>query len=266
MKQTLTRIAGAAAVAVGLAGIVLSVLGVVYAWSTADQLRRVVPEQLGRLQTLVDSVHEQSEATGTLLQTARERVNAVSAAIEELSRRDEQQPATASILQTLDEDIGQRLQHADEFVISMQGSMRSLSNALLLLDSLPFFSAPVISAEEPRNRHWKSVATNLTEAADLLDEVRRIVGRIRSGQKVSPQQLAQVQESLGRIDGQLDSVQSEIRGFSQRAQETSAELRALRAAVPRWINRTAVAVTVFFTCFGFSQISLLLHGWQLLKR
>ena len=266
MKRILSRILGAAAAAVGLVGIMLSVAAVIYAWNAADRLRRLLPEQLGRLQSLVESVQQQGDATGSLLQTARQRVNAVSAAIDELSRRNERHPAAESILQTLDDDIGQRLQNADEFVASMQGSMRSMSSALLLLDSLPFFSAPVVAADGGPNRRWTSVAADLTEAADRLDEVRRIVGRMRTGQTVSPQQLEQVQESLDQIDRQLKSAQSEIRGLSQRLEETGTELTGLRAAVPRWIDRTAVAVSVFFTCFGFSQISLLLHGWKLLTR
>jgi methyl-accepting chemotaxis protein len=259
VKRTLWRIAGTVAVTVGLAGIVLSTAAVVQVWKTAGALEREIPQALANLEDIVNSVHQQGATTVALLGTAREHVAFIGTSVEDLSNRARERPAV-TILETLDEDIGWRLDNAEEFVLSMQISMRSMSSALLVLDSLPFFAPRLASTADPQQPQLRSVATSLTETADLLDQVSRAIERARSGQAIAPNQLVQLQETLRRVDDRLEAVQNEIGEFSQRVEQTGEKLAALRRDVPRWINSTALVATVFFVCFGFSQLSLVLHG------
>lgn len=265
MRNFIKRIAGLVAAAVGATGAVLSVLAIVQAWTIADRLSREIPEVLAHLEAIADSVREQGESTVSLLETARERVASISIAVEELSKKAGERPTTASILEALEPDIEQRLESAEEVILAMQNSIRSMSSALLLLDSIPFFKPWIAPAEGQDESHLKTVATSLTETADLLGQATEAVTRVRSGQTISPQQLAQLQETLVRVDRGLGDVESEIRLFSGRVEQTGSQLTRLREEVPGWIHNSALIATGFFVCFGFSQLSLLLHGWQWLR-
>jgi hypothetical protein len=56
-------------------------------------------------------------------------------AIDELAASPDQEPTPEARLRALEGDLGQRLELAEEFVLNMQSSLRSMSGALLLLDN-----------------------------------------------------------------------------------------------------------------------------------
>jgi uncharacterized phage infection (PIP) family protein YhgE len=156
------------------------------------------------------------------------------------------------------------MENVEHFSLSMQNSMRSMSNALLILDSLHFLNVPPASQNQRPNQ-WKDFAGSLSQSADLLEEASRSVARLRSGKDVDSQQMAQLANVLTQIDEHLLQVQENIQQFSNAVEQTDKTLTEMKEIAPGWIQRVAIIVTVFFTCFGFSQISLILHGWQLLK-
>lgn len=266
VKRILVRMAGLVTALVAAAGVVFSGLAVQQTWLAADQLSRDVPVVLEHLEAVVNSVHGQAEATVSLLDTALDRMQLIRDAAEELASRSSQRATTATLLETLEEDIGQRLEIAEQFVVSMQASLRSTSQALLVLDSLPFVSTRLAPSGSQREGQLSSVATSLVGVADLLEQVTTTITRIRSEQALAPGQLEQVRSTLDRVDRELHAVQREISAFSQRVDDTGAQLESLQASIPQWIAGCAVAVTIFLVCFGFSQLSLLLHAFQLLDR
>lgn len=257
------RACGVVTLLVGAVGVILAAAAIAQTWRMAEQMRQAAPEALGHLEAITRSVNQQGEATVALLATTRTRVNEIRSPIAELSSRT-QQVTTDSILEIVDEGIIQRLENAEEFARSMQTSMRGMSSALALLESLPFF--PTRSASGVRGEsQWKAVADSLAEAADLLERISQMIARLRSGRTMSPEQLTQLRETLDGVDRELGEVQTEIHRFLKSVSATGAQVAALRRNVPAWINNTAVAVTVFFVCFGFSQLSLLVQGWRLAR-
>jgi chromosome segregation ATPase len=264
VKRFIKRVGGLAALAIGLTGAVLSVLAVNQAWVTAERLSREIPEMIGHLEAITNSTSQQGEATVALLGTARERIQSINATLEELSDTAGDKPVNTTILDTLEEDLGQRLETAEQFVASIQNSMRSMSSALLLLESIPFFAPRVPRGETPRESQLGAVAINLVETADLLDQVTRNIARVRAGQSIPPRQLAQLQGTIEQIDHRLQSTQSEIQHFSLRVELTGNKLSKWKEDALQWIDRSVAIASLFLVCFGCSQISLLLHGWQLL--
>ena len=128
MKRIVLGIAGLTAAAVGLIGVVLSGVAIHQVWMTAEHVGHEVSAAIAQLEMIVGSVHQQSAATVGVLVTARERVSSIRSLMEELARQSEQRPTIARILESLEQDIGHRLEDADSFVVSMQASLRSMSS------------------------------------------------------------------------------------------------------------------------------------------
>jgi hypothetical protein len=257
----LKRVVGLAALAVGLAGVAFSVWTGMEIWETAGRLREDIPTTVGQLEGIVHSIHEQSEASADLLLSAREQVTSVGQSVERLTASDESKAAAASLLDRLNADIARQLDAAGEFVVSLQGSMRGLGSALALVDALPFF-AKRADADVGQASQLRTVAGSLNETAELLEQVRITLARLRDGQGVQPEQLARLHDTLARVDGEIALAEQEVRHFSGRVAWTGEALNRWRLAAPRQINTISTAATVFLVCFGASQISLLLHGWS----
>lgn len=68
------RTAGLIAAAIGITGTVLSVLLIVQLWTFARRFDHEAPRLLQRLEQAASAIRYQAEATGTLVQTARQRV------------------------------------------------------------------------------------------------------------------------------------------------------------------------------------------------
>lgn len=264
MVQFLWRLGGLVALVAGMAGVAFSVWAGVEVWTTAERLRRDIPTTVGQIEGIVRSVEEQAETSADLLRSARGQLKAVGESVDRLTSPD-QTEAAASLLDRLNEDITKQLDAAGEFIVSLQNSMRGLGSALALADALPFF-APRTDPEVGQASQLRLVAQSLNETADLLEQVRLTLGRLRDGHGVPPQQLALLHDSLGRVNRELALAEREVRRFGGRVEWTGDALTRWKLSAPRQIDTTATAATVFLVCFGTSQISLLLHGLALLTR
>ena len=251
---------GLVAVCVGAVGIALSGFAIQYLWIGVQEFERQFPPVLDQVHATLDSLQEQGEATGNLLQGMRDHVGFISDAAEELANLSETRPAQSTLLENLEHDIHRRLEHTEEFVVSMQETLRTLGGALGLLDSIPFFT-PRMSPESPhREPPLRAVSRALEEAADQLEQLSGIIARIRIEETLGPRQLAQVREILARVDSELQEVQGEIGRLAERVEGTRGQLAPLREQVPRWVQQAGLVLSVFFVCFGFSQFALVVWG------
>jgi hypothetical protein len=252
------RIIGFLAVLIGVAGTALAVLGVYHTWRLHSRLRTQMPSALQHADVVVRSVQQQGQATNALLETTRLHLTSIREPISQLALQN--QLDNAAILQTVDQQLLNRLESVEHFSLSMQNSIRGMSSALLILDSMPF-----LTGRPRRNRdemgQWKTVAVSLTDTADLLGQVNHTLSSIRTGQNVSPQQLNQLADALNRIDGRLEEVQTHIARFNELVEGSSSQLDLLEGRIPQWLERSAIVMTAFFVCFGSSQLGLAWMGF-----
>lgn len=260
------RILGAIAAVIGTAGLLLSIYAGAATWSIARQIDQATDETLSQLQAIVDPVHQQSEAAVTLVGATRERFGLILSSVETLSGTEEPaRPDTSAILETLDQHVLRRLDTAEDFIRTMQENMRNASSALLILDAVPFLSPRLTSSVDARESQLRSLAIGLTDLSDLLEQVTQTFAEIRSQSSIDPDQLATLRSGLGQIDTSLVELESEVRRFSEGIGRVKTILVDLRRQTPRRINGAAILATVFFICFGCSQLSLITHGCHMIR-
>lgn len=255
------RLAGLLVVVVGLAGLSLCGLAVARTWTTGQQLRRQSPQVLEQLVELVRSIQLQAETASSLLTSARGRVMLAQTLVEDLAPATDRRRLAPSTLDTLDHDIVRRLEDAENFVQSLEATMRSMSSAVLLLDSMPFLSLRRSTPEADIN--LRLMADNLAETATRLQQVAETLAQIRSREAISPRQLTQVRDALHYVDGNLVEVQAAIDQFVQAVEQATERTADVQARAPRWITTTMVLAMAFFVCFGFSQVHLVVWGGKL---
>lgn len=245
---------------VGVVGVALSGFAIHSIGLGVQEFESQFPRVLVQVHLTLDSLHQQSQATGDLLQGMREHVVMLRDAAEELADLSESRPGQPTLLENLEQDVHRHLEHTEEFVVSMQATLRTLGGALALLESFPFFSPRTLPESAEREPPLRAVSRALEEAADQLEQLSGLLARLRIDSTLGPRQLAQVQEILTRVDSKLHEVQAEIGRLAERVEQTGGQLDHLAAQAPHRVRLIALVLTVFFLCFGWSQLALVVGG------
>lgn len=254
------------AIAIGALGTVLSVQVCRYSWSTAESVNRATEETCSQLEAVVGSVHEQSVAAVSIVSVASDRVQSVRASVGSLAGEDEQNgQVPSSYLKELDEEVLRRLAAAEEFVVTMQETLRNTGSALMVLDSLPLFSRKLMPQVESRETQLQTLAASLTELSDLLEQATRVLTEIRTDSSVDPKQLAQIEKAFARVEQKLTELEGEATEFSERLGEFQSRISDLRISIPQRVERFTMLATIFFVCFACSQLGLMAYAWGTLK-
>jgi hypothetical protein len=79
---------------------------------------------------------------------------------------------------------------------------------------------------------------------------------------------ADIQEmalQIGTIYTNLEEARLVIEQYQEQLAAFQTQIEELQASLPGWINTLAWTVTLLFLWIGFSQIGLLIHGFELLS-
>ena len=256
MKRLLQRTVSLLMALVGVFGVAFSGYAVRQIWSTADRMGREIPAAIGQLESVGRSVHRQGEKAVDVLQTTRGRLSTIQDTVEGLPRSREDRQVT-TVLNRLDAEVVEHIERAEEFVRSMRSSLEGASRAVLLLESIPFLGPRVSSPSAASEENLTSLAGSLSEVSGGLGQLTRILAEIRTSRRVDPSNLAQLTSILEEVDEQLGRIQADIEVLSTETNAVVLSLAGARRRSERWIQRTAALCTLFFVCFGCSQLHLL---------
>ncbi len=263
--MTLTRyFAGTVVALVGAIGLALSGYAISKTWSTARALNQEIPQAVERLETVGELVHRRGEIAVEVVDATRSRLSSILEMVDDLSR-DQGERQVASVLDRLDAEVFERLEHAEEFIRSLQTSLESAGRAVLLLDSIPFLSSQTSLSAEIDENNLKSLASSLTEISNGLSQMTRILSSIRTNRSVDPADVEELRTALEEVDAELRRVQSDLTEFSTETTALVDRLSSVKLRSKDWIQRSASVCTLFFICFGFSQLHLLLQARRLFQ-
>ena len=244
---------------IGLSAIflLLSLAGVIAAWAYNTPLTEQATTRLTDIDTqLADSQASLKLAEGEL-QRALRMVDAAQAALDKLSK----QTASAadilgSVKGTLDNTLLPGLQSTRAKVESARQALQELQTALDQLNTIPFLNVKVPDG----------LLQNLIDSADSLD------AQIASVQETAQQASTFVGDTSYLLGGDLTETRDNLQTMLTTLQDYDtkitgwrAEIAGLIQAVPGWLDRASIILTVFLLWFAFSQFGLLLHGlnlWQ----
>lgn len=260
----LKRIVGAGAILVAIVGVGLSVAAVVEILDVAERVQDEVPDAIGQLTEIVQVLERQGDSIVASLNLAREHTKSVLVTVDELAGRERPLGPPRPAATGLEAELLQRLTNTEEFVASMQGTMRSMSGTLLVLDSMPFI-APRFAGDQKTPSQLRTMAANLSETADGLDLVAVTLSEMRSGRPLDEQQIAFLKDSLRSVDEQLAVARDEVTAFGERLERATETMESWQSGIEPTVARLRIASIAFFVCFACTQIALGLHGWRCLR-
>lgn len=248
---------------VGLVGVVLTPILIVAVWRTQSQLSERTVEVIQFTKNVKTFADNRITQAKSVLKATRAKVDTLGQHTSRLSDDVEKNKDVVLTLRSLDHDIRDGLQEALDLANSIQMSLRSMGNTLVLFDSLPSFSSPSKSGDAPGLRE---MAQSLTETSDLLQQVIDHVERMQSGKRITQTELNELAELVARLKLKLQLASTWLLRLDGRTKETENRLLRLEARILQWSRLFAILLTPVLICFCFSQIHLIHYGQTLSRR
>ena len=233
--------------------LVASIAGIVATWYYNEPLTREVTGQLKE----IDVELAQAEATLKSSEQELERVLRIVDATEEALEKLTQQSNSAgslldNIQSTLDDRLlpelkttRSRIDEARNTLEDLQALLAGVSSFLPGIDlNVPNKTlTDLIASSKSLDTEIGNMEVLATQASTFISDTSYLLGG----------DLTQTRKSLQSFLAALQEYEKKVAGWREQAAQVLEN-------APTWIDQASIALTVFLVWFGFSQVSLLLHG------
>ena len=233
--------------------LLLSAAGIGAAWYYNEPLTRQTTSQLKGIEDELSQAQATLGSTQTELERALRIVDAAEQALETLSQQSTDAKSLFDSIQgTLDDQLLPGLKTTRGRIDAARATLESLQSALEGISSF----IPSIDLSGPDQI-----------LADLIDSAKSLDSEIAKVEGVAQQASTFVSDTSYLLGGDLTETRSSLQNFLAAVEEYQQKVTGWRAqvadlnkALPKWIDRASIGLTIFLLWFGLSQFGLLLHG------
>ena len=237
--------------------LLLSVAGILAAWVYNEPLTREAASQL----TGIDNELAQAEPTLTSTKVELDRalrlVDAAQTALEQLAAQSTSADTLLDGIQSsLDDKLLPELKTTRERLGTARTSLENLRSLLQGVGSIPFIDL----------RFPDQILTDLINSTNTLD------GEISNAEDLATRASTFVSDTSYLLGGDLTETRASLVNFLAAVDEYQGkvgdwrkQVSGLLDALPVWIDRASIILTLLLFWFGLSQFSLLLHGRMVLR-
>jgi DNA repair exonuclease SbcCD ATPase subunit len=233
--------------------LVASVVGIGAIWYYNEPLTREVRGQLQEIDTELTQAEATLKSSDQELQRALRIVDTTEAALEKLTEQSESAESLFERIQgTLDDRLlpelkttRRRIVEARAALESLQSVLRSISNFIPGVDlNLPGqLLTDLIASTQSLDTEIANVEGLATQASTFVADTGYLLGG----------DLTQTRESLQNFLSTIQEYEKKVARWREQSED-------MLENAPKWIDQASIVLTVFLVWFGFSQLSLLLHG------
>lgn len=265
MRPILARFLGLLLTLTALAGIIISIFGIIRLWQTETEWKAQAQDVLTLLDTTLQTTSDGLQTASTALEQADSALTSLADATQTASNSlDDTLPLIDTLSEITTRDLPQAISRSQQAIQSAQVSARIIDSTLSTLASIPLIGLRGYDTSRP-------LSGALAELSRSLDPISASLLTIEPS-------LTQSKTSLAAISADADEIHAdlmEIRGSLQQAKNVITEyartvtalhdrVKTARTELPAALDRIAWFVSMLLTWLGFTQIGLLLQGLQLL--
>lgn len=265
MRPLLARFLGLLLTVTALAGMGISIFGILRLWQTETEWKAQAQDVLTLLDATLQTTSDGLETASTALEQADSALTSLAEAVHTASNSlDDTLPLIDTLSEITARDLPQAISRSQQAIQSAQVSARIIDSTLSTLASIPLIGLRGYDTSRP-------LSGALAELSRSLDPVSASLRAIEPS-------LSQSKTSLAAIGADADEIHAdlmEIRGSLQQARDVMAEysrtvtalhtrVQTAQTELPAALDRLAWFLTVLLAWLGFTQIGLLLQGLQLL--
>jgi len=231
----------------------LSVVGIGAAWIYNEPLTRESVSQLTAIDNELSLAQTTLASSRTELERALRIVDATEKGLEKLA---EQSTSAESLLDgiqgTLDDRLLPELKTTRARIESARTALESLQSVLTGIANF----IPGVNLGAP-----DQIVNDLIASADSLDtEIANVEVVVKQASTFVSDTSYLLGGDLTETRNSLESFIVAIEQYEQKVTDWRKQVTDVVEALPVWIDRASISLTVFLLWFGLSQFGLLLHG------
>lgn len=230
----------------------LGIFGIGATWIFKEPLTRRMTSRLKEIDVELSQAQTTLESTQTELERALRIVDATGKALNKLTQGSKDpQVFFEDVQSTLDDELLPDLRKAKERLEAARNTLEDLRTVLAGLQFVPFIVVDIPD----------QILTDLIDSATSLDS------DITDVEGLAQQASTFLSDTSNLFGGDFSETRDSLQNFLAVTKEYQrkvtgwrAQVADLQVALPKWIDRASIILTIFLLWFGFSQIGLLLHG------
>ena len=233
--------------------LVASIAGIVATWYYNEPLTREVTGQLKEIDVELAQAEATLKSSEQELERALRIVDATEEALEKLTQQSNSAGSLLDNIQsTLDDRLlpelkttRSRIDEARNTLEDLQALLAGVSSFLPGIDlNVPNKTlTDLIASSKSLDTEIGNMEVLATQASTFISDTSYLLGG----------DLTQTRKSLQSFLAALQEYEKKVAGWREQAAQVLEN-------APTWIDQASIALTVFLVWFGFSRVSLLLHG------
>ena len=235
--------------------LILSLSGIIALWVYKESMTR---EALDRLGQIGDELQLGESALGTAreeLERSLSILDSTEAALNQFTQNDPQ-AFFEDVQTTLVDDLLPELVTARERLINARDTLENVRVVVFGLNIVPFIQVNIpdktltdlIDSADSLESRIGEIGDLAEQASTLLEDASALFGG----------DLAGTRESLEGFLAEVTTYEKKLSGWRDQVAE-------VKDALPVWIDRASLLLTIILSWSGLSQVSLFLHGRAILR-
>jgi methyl-accepting chemotaxis protein len=267
MRQVLTRAAGVALIAAGVAGILFSAIGLVVVSRFLSDVQIAADRRIEQLDRALSATGDGLVVAHDSLGRAETTMRSLHATIDGASQAiTDTLPAIDRVGILVGEELPTTITSTRSALASARETARVADSLLATISQFRLIGAEIYNPEVPLNVAIGQVADSLDglpkSLADMQGDLRQTAGNLG---KINAQ-IGGVAGSMGDIGASMADATSVIAKYQDIIGELRGEVAGLRRGLPGWLSAIRLGISLLLIWLGIAQIGLLTQGWELIQR
>ncbi len=265
LRRGLYSLIGILLIAAALAGLVISIVGIVGVWRVEQSLSVGLADTLDLLETTLATTDDGLEIAGQSLDQAAESFSTLAGVLQTTGKTVRGSiPLLDSISETTTQEIPSVIERTQAALESAQSSAKFIDSTLQLLTSIPFLT---IEQYDPD----ASLADALGEASASLEPINESLSQMNESVEDSAANLSAIAEQLDTMAVNIEDIKSSL---SEAKQVTTQylevvstlrqQLQSAKSSLPGQLEIVTWFITVALVWLGLTQVGLMMQGLEMM--
>jgi methyl-accepting chemotaxis protein len=266
MKTILAKVIGVLLIVAGLAGLVFTVLGLVFLARAEQQVAPLLQEHVDMMEDTLTTTAEGLEVAEDSLDQAITLVASVETTIAGAGHAiGRTVPLVDSLSALLNERLPATLSATKEALKSVASSAKVIDDALAVVTSLPLIGLEPYDPELPLHQGLENVIDSLDEIPAPLNGAQQGLSTTETQMDELEDDLTTVASDVGQISSSLREARGVVRDYQSLVADWTGTVTTVQASLPGWLRWLRRNLSLALLFLAVAQIGPLSRGWEMVR-
>ena len=266
MKILFSRTIGVLLIIAAIFGMAASVFGLYFTWTNIPQMEQgivsgtaVLHDTISATDDLLTVVDDTLTTTSTIVSSIEKTMTGLANTVENTSI------ATLAVGGLVGEDIAGVIEKTQDSIMSAAKSIQLVDNFLRMASKIPFVGIDY-EPDAPLGQRFEEIGESLTSVPDTLAQVQNDIANTSTNLDVVKSDIEEFGTAISEINTNLEDAQKVIADYHAILAQLDSSLTTLEENLPNILRLLAVAITALLVWLMFTQIAMLVQGFEILER